>query len=96
MDLEKLEYIAETDELFHWLQRSLVVRSDALARRHQKSLYQRLDKAEEALSKLVNKRHKDYCTLKNNVQTILNRYRVNRYRVNDYMSTEISTEMVTR
>lgn len=91
MKLEKLEYTAETDELFHWPERSLVVRSDALARRHQKSLHQRLDKAEEALSKLANKLQKDHCTLKNKVQTILKRY-----RVSDYISTDISTEMVTR
>ena len=37
MELGKIEYDSETQESFHWLERYLVVRSDALAHRQQKS-----------------------------------------------------------
>ena len=108
MELGKIEYDAETKESFHWLERYLVVRSDALAHRQQKSdaarswrfpplavasrsLHQRLDKAEQVLSKLAAKLHPDCCNLQTKVQSILKRY-----RVQDYFLTEIDSETVTR
>ncbi len=91
MELGKIEYDSETKESFHWLERYLVVRSHALAHRQQKSLHQRLDKAEQALSKLVAKPHQDCCALQTKVQVILKRY-----RVKDYFLTEIDSETVTR
>ncbi len=51
----------------------------------------RLDKAEQALSKLAAKPHQDHCTLQTKVQSILKRY-----RVIDYFITEIDPETVTR
>ena len=91
MELGKIEYDSDTEESFHWWERYLVVRSDALAQRQQKSLYQRLDKAEQALSKLATKAHEDHCALQTKVQSILKRY-----RVKDYFLTEIESETVTR
>ena len=54
-------------------------------------MYQRLDKAEQALSKLAAKSHQDHCALQTKVQSILKRY-----RVQDYFLTEIDSETVTR
>ncbi len=51
----------------------------------------RLDKAEQALSKLAGLPHQDHCTLQTKVQSILKRY-----RVIDYFITEIDPETVTR
>lgn len=91
MALGKLEGEINKDKSYHWLERYLVVRSDALAERQQKSLHKRLDKAEEALSKLTAKSHQNHCTLQTKVQSILKRY-----RVRDYFLTEVTTETVTR
>ena len=91
MELGKIEYNPNTEESFQWFERYLVVRSHALAQRQQKGLNQRLDKAEQALSKLAAKLHQDHCTLQTKVQSILKRY-----RVIDYFLTEIDTETVTR
>ena len=91
MELGKIEYDANTEESFQWWERYLVVRSHALAQRQQKSLHQRLDKAEQALNKLAAKSHQDYCALQTQVQSILKRY-----RVTDYLVTEIETETITR
>ena len=91
MELGKLQHDSEVTEAFHWSERYLVVRSDALAQRQQKSLHQRLEKAEQALTKLASKSVKDHCGLKTQVQTLLQRY-----RVTDYLTTQIDTESVTR
>ena len=91
MELGKIEYDSNTGDSFHWWERYLVVRSDALAQRQQKNLHQRLDKAEQALSKLAGLPHQDHCTLQTKVQSILKRY-----HVRDYFLTEIDTETVTR
>ena len=91
MELGKIEYDSDTEESFHWWERYLVVRSDALAQRQQKSLHQRLDKAEQALSKLAGLPHQNHCALQTKVQSILKRY-----RVKDYFLTEIESETVTR
>ncbi len=91
MELGKLEYQSDTETSFHWLERYLVVRSFSLAQRHLKSLHQRLDKAELALSKLAVHPQKDPCTLRTKAQNILKRY-----RVTDYFATEIYTSTVTR
>jgi transposase len=91
MELGKLQQAPDTDAAFHWLERYLVVRSEPLAQRQQKSLHQRLDQAEQALSTLAAKPAKDHCTLKTQVQTVLKRY-----RVGDCFATEIDTERVTR
>jgi hypothetical protein len=55
IELGKLQHGSEGAEAFHWLERYLVVRSDALAQRQQKALHQRLEKAEQDLSKLAAK-----------------------------------------
>ena len=89
MEIGKIEYDSQTKELFHWLERYLLVRSDALSHRQQKSLHQRLDKAEQALSKLAAKGHPDCCALQTKVQAILKRY-----RVQDYFLAEIESETV--
>ena len=91
MELGKIEYDSNTGDSFHWWERYLVVRSDALAQRQQKNLHHRLDKAEQALNKLAAFPHQDHCTLQTKVQSILKRY-----RVIDYFFTEIETETVTR
>ena len=91
MELGKIAADGAQEKSFHWLERYLVVRSNALAHRQQKSLHQRLDKAEQALSKLAAKSHPDHCALHTKVQSILKRY-----RVVDYLLTEIETETVTR
>ena len=54
-------------------------------------MQQRLDKAEQALSKLTGLPHQDHCALQTKVQSILKRY-----RVKDYFLTEIDSETVTR
>jgi transposase len=91
IELGKLKHGSEAGEAFHWLERYLVVRSDALAQRQQKGLHQRLEKAEQALSKLATKPVKDHCVLKTKVETLLKRY-----RVTDCFVTQINTESVTR
>ncbi len=91
MELGKIAYDSESDKSFHWLERYLVVRSDALTHRQQKGLHQRLDKAEAALSKLAAKSHQDHCILQTKVQSILKRF-----RVRHYFLTEIETETGTR
>jgi transposase len=91
MTLGKLNPESETDATFQWLERYLVVRSEALAQRHQKRLHQRLEKAEQALSRLAAKPAKDPCALKTQVQALLQRY-----RVTDCFATQINTESVTR
>lgn len=91
MELGKLKHETETDPSFHWVERYLVVRSNALAQRHQKGLHQRLDKAEQALRKLAAKPAKDHCVLKTKVEALLKRY-----RVSDLFATQIHTEQVTR
>lgn len=91
IELGKIEYNPEIQESFEWWERYLFVRSDALAQRQQKGLHQRLNKAEQALSKLAAKLHQDHCTLQTKVQSILKRY-----RVIDYFLTEIGTKTVTR
>lgn len=91
IELGKLQHGSEGTEAFHWLERYLVVRSDALAQRQQKGLHQRLEKAEQALSKLAAKPVTDHCVLKTKVQTLLKRY-----RVTDYFITQLNTESVTR
>ena len=91
MELGKIEFDCQTSESFHWLERYLLVRSEALAHRQQKSLHQRLDKAEQALKKLGTKSHQDCCSLQNKVELILKRY-----RVQDYFLTEIESQTVRR
>ena len=91
MELGKIEYDPDTKESFHWLERYLVVRSDALAHRQQKGLHQRLNKAEQALSQLAAKPHQDHCALQTKVESILKRY-----LLTDYFLTEIEIETVTR
>lgn len=91
MPLGKLRHQSETDTAFQWLERYLVVRSQALAQRQQKGLHQRLNNAEQALSKLAAKPLKDHCVLKTKVQTLLKRY-----RVSALFTTEICIEPVTR
>jgi transposase len=91
IELGKLQHGSEGAEGFHWLERYLVVRSDALAQRQQKGLHQRLEKAEQALTKMASKPLKDHCQLKTNVQTLLERH-----RVTDYFSTQINVESVIR
>lgn len=91
IELGKLNQASETAEAFHWSERYLVVRSDALAQRQQKGLHQRIEKAEQALSKLGEKPVKDHCVLKTKVQTLLKRY-----RVTDYFLTQLNTESLTR
>ena len=90
IELGKVEYDPHTQESFHWMERYLVVRSDALAQRQKKGLHQRLDKAERALKKLAAKPAKDHCKLKTDVQAILKRY-----RVKDYFATQIEAQTVT-
>ncbi len=91
VELGKLQHGSEVAEAFHWSERYLVVRSDALAQRQQKGLHQRLEKAEQALAKLASKPTKDHCRLKTQVQALLKHY-----RVNDYFVTHINSESVTR
>ena len=91
MTLGKLRPQSETDPAFHWIERYLVVRSDALAERQKTGLHQRLEKAEQALRKLAAKPSPDHCVLTTKVQALLKRY-----RVSDYFTTDIRRESVTR
>ena len=91
VELGKLQHGSEAVEAFHWSERYLVVRSDALAQRQQKSLYQRLEKAEHALAKLAAKPAKDHCGLKTQADAVLKLH-----RVGDYFVTQINPESVTR
>lgn len=90
MELGKLQPATDTDESFHWIERALVFRSEAHAQRQQKSLHQRLNKAEQALSKLAAKPAKDHCKLNTKVQALLKRY-----RVSAFFAITIETQMVT-
>lgn len=66
----------ESGDTHRWSERYLVVRSDALAKRQQQGLHRRLEKAEQALSKLAAKSHPERCKLQTQAQTILKRYRL--------------------
>ena len=91
IELGQIDNDLHTDEgAFHWRERYLFVRSDALAQRQKKSLHQRLDKAELALNKLTASAAKDRCKLQNQLNTILKRY-----RVSDYFDTNIEAQTVT-
>lgn len=87
MELGKFQYETETEPAFHWMERYFVVRSDALAQRQQKSLQQRLDKAEQELSKLAAKSAKNPCVLKTKVEAVLTRHRVRDCFQLDYPQT---------
>ena len=65
--------------------------SEALAQRQRQGLDQRLEKTQEALDKLSLKAAKDCCVLKNQVQSILKRY-----RSQDYFITDVQTQLVNR
>ncbi len=91
IELGKLQHGSEAADAFHWLERYLVVRSNTLAQRQQKGLHQRLEKAEQDLSKLAAKPVTDHCVLKTKVQNLLKHY-----RVTDYFITQLNTESVTR
>jgi transposase len=59
-----------------WAERTLVVRSDKLARRHQQSLANRLQRAEQALSKLKAGPEAELAELTARSQALLTRYEV--------------------
>ncbi len=91
MELGQLWQNPETEVDEHWLERYLVVRSDALAQRQKQRLNQRLEKASLALEKLAAKPWKDCCELQNKAQAILKSY-----RVQDFFTTTINSQVVTR
>jgi transposase len=91
LSLCHLEAVPDTQRTFGWSERYLVIRSEALAQRQRQGLDQRLEKTQQALDKLVLKAAKDCCVLKNQVQTILKRY-----RTDDYFITEVQTQQVSQ
>jgi len=62
-----------------WLERVLVLRSDKLARRQQRGLAERLQRAEQALSKVKAAANADLAQLSSQSQALLQRYKVDAY-----------------
>jgi transposase len=91
LSLGSLWQIPQTTRCYHWQERYLVIRSEALAQRQIQGLNQRLEKTQQALDKLAAKPASDCCDLKNQVQAILKRY-----RSQDYFTTTIHSQQVTR
>ena len=79
----------DTQQVYGWSERYLVIRSEALAQRQRQGLDQRLEKTQQALDKLSLKAAKDCCVLKNQVQSVLKRY-----RTEDYFITDVQTQLV--
>ncbi len=76
MELGQYWLDPETGETHGWSERYLVVRSDALAKRQRQGLNKRLQNAEQALSKLAAKSHRERCKLQAQAEAILKRYRL--------------------
>ena len=74
MELGQYWSVPETGETHRWSERYLVVRSDALAKRQRQGLHKRLKNAEQALSKLAVKSHRERCKLQAQAEVILKRY----------------------
>ena len=74
--LGSLWWSKENQQWYRWSERWLVVCSYALQQRQLKSLSARLNKAELALEKLVEKTPQDEVILQTKVKSILKRYRV--------------------
>ena len=91
MELGKLWQESETEGNKHWLERYLVVRSDALAQQQNQRLNQRIEQAEADLTKLAAKPLSDCCEMHNKAQATLRRY-----RVQDFFTTTIHTQVLTR
>lgn len=66
----------DTKEWYRWLERWLVIRSEALAVRRIRGLHRRLARAEQSLAKLAKKPGDDPAALAKQVQTILKRHNV--------------------
>jgi transposase len=91
LSLGSLWQVPQTERFYTWHERYLVVCSEALAARQREGLQQRLEKTQQALDKLASKPASDGCTLKHQVQAILQRH-----RTQDYFTIEISTQSLTR
>jgi transposase len=91
LSLGSLWQIPQTTRYYHWQERYLVIRSEALAQRQIQGLNQRLERTQQALDKLAAKPASDCCDLKNQVQAILKRY-----RTHDYFTTTVDSQLVTR
>lgn len=90
LEVGKIDCDEKDPEVFHWMERELVVCSEALAQRQIKGLHQRLNKTEQALNKLAAKTHNDRCKLQTKVEEI-----VKSHRVSEYFVTEIEAQTVT-
>ncbi len=77
-EMELGQYWSDPDgeQSHRWCERYLVFRSDALAHRQRQGLQRRLQKAEQALSKLAAKVHRQHCPLQAQAEAILKRYRL--------------------
>ena len=76
MELGQYWWDPEAAQPYRWCERYLVFRSDALAHRQQQGLQRRLQKAEQALSKLAAKVHRQHCSLQAQAEAILKSYRL--------------------
>ena len=90
MEVGKLWSDPDTQESFHWSERYLVVRSDALAKKQIRGLHQRLERAEQALAKLAAKPVDDEERLQSQARAILKRY-----RVSDSFRIDITYQLLT-
>jgi len=73
---QEMSATLEDGRVHRWSERWLVTRSDALAKRQQKALRQRLRKAERELATLRAKSHEDAAALQAQVEALLRRHRV--------------------
>lgn len=76
---------------YQWQERHCVIRSEALAQRQLQGLEQRLERTEQALSKLAAKPATDCCALQNQVQAILKRH-----HTAAFFTTTVVSQQVTR
>jgi transposase len=76
---------------YQWQERYLVIRAEALAQRQLQGLEQRLERTQQALTKLTAKPASDCCVLQNQGQAILKRH-----RTEDYFSTTLTSQLITQ
>lgn len=81
----------KTQQSHNWMERHLVIYSNAQGQKQKASFQRRLDNAQTQLEKLAAKPAKDHCQLKTRAEAILKDY-----RVGEFFTTTIETETLKR
>ena len=87
MELGQHWYDPQTQEIHTWMERRLVIYSNAQGQKQKASFQRRLDNAQTQLNKLAAKTAQDHCQLKTRAEAILKDY-----RVSEFFTTTIETE----